>query len=90
MEISRAVGVDVVAGTGLDRALSGVSAVVDVLDAPAQDADEAVAFFETAARNLTQAEQRAGVGHHVPLSIVNIDRFEGNAHYAGNREGARR
>ena len=85
VEISRAAGVDVVAGTGLDRALSGVSAVVDVLNRPAQDADEAVAFFETAARNLIQAEQRALVGHHVLLSIVNVDGIEGNAHYAGKR-----
>jgi uncharacterized protein YbjT (DUF2867 family) len=85
VEISRATGVDVVAGTGLDRALAGVSAVVDVLNSAARDADEAVAFFETTARNLLEAEQRAGVGHHVQLSIVNIDRFQGNAHYAGKR-----
>jgi uncharacterized protein YbjT (DUF2867 family) len=85
VEISRAAGVDVTAGTGLDRALSGVAAVVDVLNGPAQDADAAVTFFGTAARNLIQAEQRAGVGHHVLLSIVNVDRFEGNAHYAGKR-----
>ena len=85
VEISRAAGVDVLAGTGLDRALAGVSAVVDVLNSPARDADEAVAFFETTARNLLEAEQRAGVGHHVLLSIVTIDRFPGNAHYAGKR-----
>lgn len=83
--ISRATGVDVVAGTGLDRALSGVSAVIDVLNTPAPDADTAVAFFETTARNLLQAEQRAGVGHHVLLSIVNVGRLEGSAHYAGKR-----
>ena len=85
VEISRATGVDVVTGTGLDRALSGVSAVVDVLNRPAQDAAEAVAFFQTTTRNLLDAEHRAGVGHHVLLSIVNIDRFEGSAHYAGKR-----
>jgi uncharacterized protein YbjT (DUF2867 family) len=85
VEISRATGVDVVSGTGLDRVLSGVSAVVDVLNTPAQDAAEAVAFFQTTTRNLLDAEHRAGVGHHVLLSIVNIDRFEGSAHYAGKR-----
>ena len=41
VEISRAAGVDVLAGTGLDRALTGVSAVVDVLNSPAREADEA-------------------------------------------------
>jgi uncharacterized protein YbjT (DUF2867 family) len=61
------------------------SAVVDVLNTPAQNAAEAVAFFQTTTRNLLDAEHRAGVGHHVLLSIVNIDRFEGSAHYAGKR-----
>jgi len=32
------------------------------------------------------AEQRARVGHHVLLSIVGIDRLEGNAHFAGKRQ----
>ena len=34
---------------------------------------------------LLAAEERAGVGHHVLLSIVSIHRVEGNAHYAGKR-----
>ena len=85
VEISRAAGVDVVAGTGLDAALAGVDAVVDVLNTPAAAADEAVAFFETATANLLAAERRVGVGHHVLLSIVNVDGIEGNAHFAGKR-----
>jgi uncharacterized protein YbjT (DUF2867 family) len=42
-------------------------------------------LFETATRQLLAAEQRARVRHHVLLSIVAIDRIEGNAHYAGKR-----
>lgn len=87
--ISRSLGVDLTTGEGLDRALAGVEAVVDATNGPAADADEAVAFFGTTTRNLLAAEERAGVRHHVLLSIVGIHRVEGNAHYAGKREQER-
>jgi uncharacterized protein YbjT (DUF2867 family) len=45
-----------------------------------------VEYFGTTTRNLLAAEQRAGVRHHVLLSIVGLHRIEGNAHYAGKRE----
>ena len=87
--ISRSLGVDLVAGTGLDDALTGVQAVVDATNTTATDPAETVRYFGTATRNLLDAEQRAGVGHHVLLSIVGIDRVDGNAHYAGKREQER-
>ncbi|MYS85948.1 SDR family oxidoreductase [Embleya scabrispora] len=90
VRISRSLGVDLVTGDGLDEALTGVDAVVDVTNGPATtDRDETVAYFGTTTRNLLAAEQRAGVRHHVLLSIVGIDRVEGNAHYAGKREQQR-
>jgi uncharacterized protein YbjT (DUF2867 family) len=55
----------------------------------ATDRDEAVAYFGTTTRTLLAAEQRAGVRHQVLLSIVGVDRIEGNAHYAGEREQER-
>jgi uncharacterized protein YbjT (DUF2867 family) len=85
--ISRSAGVDVVTGAGLDEALAGVDAVVDVLNTT--DQENAVAFFGATTRNLLDAEQRTGVRHHVLLSIVGIDRVEGNPHYAGKREQER-
>jgi uncharacterized protein YbjT (DUF2867 family) len=87
--ISRSLGVDLTTGEGLDAALAGVEAVVDATNGPAADADEAVAFFGATTRNLLAAEERAGVRHHVLLSIVGIHRVEGNAHYAGKREQER-
>lgn len=48
-----------------------------------------MAYFGTATRNLLTADERAGVRHHVLLSIVGIDRVEGNVHYAGKREQER-
>ncbi len=83
--ISRARGVDVVSGTGLDQALSGVDVVVDSASTNVVVEAEAVGFFTTATANLLAAEQRAGVGHHVVLSIARVRTVPGNAHMAGKR-----
>ena len=89
VRISRSLGVDLSTGDGLDAALTGVDAVVDAMSYEGADRDEAVAYFGTATQNLLAAEERAGVRHHVLLSIVGVDRVEGNAHYAGKREQER-
>jgi uncharacterized protein YbjT (DUF2867 family) len=89
VRISRSLGVDLLTGDGLDDALAGVDALVDATNAPATDASETVEYFSTTTRNLLAAEQRAGVRHHVLLSIVGIQTIEGNAHYAGKREQER-
>ena len=87
--ISRSLGVDLTTGEGLDDVLAGVDAVVDATNSTAADPAETVAYFGAVTRNLLAAEERAGVGHHVLLSIVGVDRIEGNAHYAGKREQER-
>ncbi|MWA03769.1 NAD(P)H-binding protein [Actinomadura sp. LD22] len=89
VRISRSLGVDLVAGGGLDEALTGVDAVVDATNSTAADPAETVAFFGAATGNLLAAEERTGVRHHVLLSIAGVDRVEGNAHYAGKREQER-
>jgi uncharacterized protein YbjT (DUF2867 family) len=89
VRISRSAGVDLSTGEGLDAALTGVAAVVDAISGAPTDRAATVAFFGTATGNLLAAESRAGVGHHVLLSIVGVDRIEGNAHYAGKREQER-
>ena len=83
--VARARGVDILTGGGLDDALVGVEAVIDVSKVQAPDAQATQHFFATATRNLLAAEQRAQVRHHVLLSIVSVDRLEGNAHYASKR-----
>lgn len=87
--IIRSLGVDLSTGAGLDAALTGVDAVVDATNGAAQDVAGTVAYFGTTTSNLLAAEQRAGVRHHVLLSIVGLHRVEGNAHYAGKREQER-
>ncbi|SEH01033.1 Uncharacterized conserved protein YbjT, contains NAD(P)-binding and DUF2867 domains [Nonomuraea solani] len=89
VSISRSLGVDLTTGEGLEEALTGVETVVDVTNGPASDPEETVAYFGGAMRNLLAAGQRAGVRHHVLLSIVGLSRVEGNAHYAGKREQER-
>ncbi|SNT26952.1 Uncharacterized conserved protein YbjT, contains NAD(P)-binding and DUF2867 domains [Asanoa hainanensis] len=83
--VSRSTGVDVTTGEGLDAALDGVGAVIDTISFESADRAEAERFFALETENLLAAEQRAGVGHHVLLSIVGIDAVVGNAHYAGKR-----
>lgn len=87
--ISRSNGVDLSTGQGLDAALAGVRAVVDAISAPPTDRDSTVDYLGTATRNLLAAEDRAGVAHHVLLSIVGIHDIDGNPHYAGKREQER-
>ena len=87
--ISRSLGVDLTTGEGLDAALVGVDAVVDATNAPPLDEASTVAHFRTTTSVLLAAEARAGVRHHVLLSIVGVARVGGNAHYAGKREQER-
>jgi uncharacterized protein YbjT (DUF2867 family) len=87
--MSRKLGVDLATGDGLDAALVDVEAVVDASNGPVLSPEETAAWFGTATANLLAAEQRAGVRHHVLLSIVGLDRVPGNAHYAGKREQER-
>ncbi|WP_172385245.1 SDR family oxidoreductase [Streptomyces sp. MNP-20] len=89
VRVSRSLGVDLTTGEGLDAALAGVDAVVDTTNCTAADPAETVAYFGTTTGNLLAAEEKAGVKHHVLLSIAGMDRVEGNAHYAGKREQER-
>lgn len=87
--ISRSTGVDVQSGAGLVDTLSGVDAVLDTSNNRSQDEAEIVDFFGTTSRNLLAAGQQAGVGHHVLLSVVGIDKDQRVPHYSGKREQER-
>jgi uncharacterized protein YbjT (DUF2867 family) len=80
--LARSTGVDLMTGAGLEAALSGVDAVIDVINVATQRRRTAVEFFGTATTTLLRAEERAGVRHHVTLSIVGIDRVD-TGYYAG-------
>jgi uncharacterized protein YbjT (DUF2867 family) len=73
--ISRSAGVDVITGDGLAEALAGVECVIDVATGPSPEQEAATEFFTTAARNLHEAGERAGVRRMVVVSIIGTDRF---------------
>jgi uncharacterized protein YbjT (DUF2867 family) len=75
--ISRSTGVDVITGDGLDEALVGVESIVDAATGPSPEQQAATEFFTTAAHNLQQAGERAGVQRIVVVSIIGSDRFIG-------------
>ncbi|RVW05301.1 SDR family oxidoreductase [Rhodococcus xishaensis] len=82
--VARSTGVDLMTGDGLDAALAGCDAVVDVSNRTVMRARPAVRYFSRAAANLVAAAERAGVGHLVTLSIVGIDAID-FGYYLGKR-----
>jgi uncharacterized protein YbjT (DUF2867 family) len=69
-------GVNTITGAGLKEAMAGTQVVIDLANSPSFEDTAVLEFFETSGRNLLAAEAAAGVGHHIALSIVGIDRSE--------------
>lgn len=80
--MARSTGVDVVTGAGLDDALRGADALIDVVSIESLSAAKSTDFFERAARTLLASAARADVPHLVAVSIVGIDRNP-HGYYAG-------
>ena len=72
---SPSLGINSISGEGLTEALTGAQVVVDVTNAPSWEDKAVLEFFETSTENLLAVEAKAGVGHHVALSIVGCDRL---------------
>jgi uncharacterized protein YbjT (DUF2867 family) len=75
VEASLASGVNTLTGEGLVEALTGAEVVVDVTNSPSFEDKAVLEFFETSARNIIAAEVKAGVKHHIVLSVVGADRL---------------
>lgn len=73
-------GVNTLTGAGLPEVMAGAEVVVDVSNSPALD-DTAIDFFRTATANLLTAEEAAGVGHHVALSVVGTAQLAAQSGY---------
>ncbi|MEY9856929.1 uncharacterized protein YbjT (DUF2867 family) [Catenulispora sp. GAS73] len=74
-------GVDTLTGEGLDEVLAGADVVVDVSNSPSFADDPVMEFFRTSTTNLLAAEAKAGVGHHVALSVVGTDRLGDSGYF---------
>lgn len=74
-------GVDILSGAGLDAAMAGADVVIDLSNSPSF-ADEAVLeFFRTAGRTILAAEARAGVKHHLALSVVGTQKLSDSGYF---------
>ena len=80
---SPASGVNTITGEGLDAALAGAQVVLDVANSPSFEDKAVLEFFQTAGRNLMAAEAKAGVKHHVALSVVGTDRLGESGYFRG-------
>jgi uncharacterized protein YbjT (DUF2867 family) len=77
---SPSTGVNSLTGEGLAGAMEGATAVIDVSNSPSFADEPVMEFFRTSTKNLLEAEARAGVAHHVLLSIVGADRMPGSGY----------
>ncbi|GAA1312856.1 SDR family oxidoreductase [Saccharothrix xinjiangensis] len=80
--------VDLTTGEGLDEALSGCEAVIDVSNGPAWTREEVERFFTAATTHLLDAAERAGVRHLVALSIVGADEVDLDYYFGKRRQEA--
>jgi uncharacterized protein YbjT (DUF2867 family) len=74
-------GVNTVTGEGLDEVLAGADVVVDVSNSPSWEDDAVLEFFQKSTGNLLAAEAKAGVGHHVALSVVGTERLQESGYF---------
>jgi uncharacterized protein YbjT (DUF2867 family) len=78
---SLASGLNTITGAGLDEALAGAQVVVDVTNSPSFEDKAVLDFFETSGRNIIAAEVKAGVKHHVALSVVGTERLQESGYF---------
>jgi uncharacterized protein YbjT (DUF2867 family) len=79
--MSRSTGVDVTTGAGLDAALVGADVVIDATSVTTMSRRTAEQSFEAGTGELVRVGRRAGVRHHVAVSIVGVDRAPEVAYY---------
>jgi uncharacterized protein YbjT (DUF2867 family) len=84
--LARSTGVDITTGAGLDAALVGTNAVVDVSNVVTMRKGASIAFFEAGTSNLLAAGAQAGVEHHVVLSIVGIYEVDFGYYFGKRRQ----
>jgi uncharacterized protein YbjT (DUF2867 family) len=74
-------GVNTITGEGLAEALTGAQVVVDVANSPSFEDKPVMEFFQTSGTNLLAAEEKAGVGHHIALSVVGTERLQASGYF---------
>lgn len=72
---SPAAGINTITGEGLNEAMAGAEVVIDLANSPSFEDQAVLEFFQTSGRNLFAAAKKAGVKHHVALSVVGAERL---------------
>lgn len=78
---SPASGVNTITGEGLAEALTAADVVIDVANSPSFEDKAVLEFFQASGRNLLAEEARAGVKHHVALSVVGTYRLQESGYF---------
>ena len=86
-QMAHSTGVDLFAGVGVHEALEGADVVVDLVQSPSFEEQEATHFFRRVAVVLGRAAVRAGVRRSVVLSVIACDRMESGDDVAFGLEG---
>src|SRR5690606_33585839 len=76
-------GIDILTGEGLDAAMAGTDVVVDLANSPSFEDAAVLDFFRTAGRNVLGAEAKAGVRHHLALSVVGTEKLAASGYFRG-------
>ena len=74
-------GVNTLTGEGLAEVTKDAAVVIDVSNSPSFEDEAVLKFFQTSTRNLLEAEAKAGVRHHVALSVVGTERLTESGYF---------
>jgi uncharacterized protein YbjT (DUF2867 family) len=74
-------GINILTGEGLDAAMAGTDVVVDLANSPSFEDAAVMDFFQRAGRNVLSAEEKAGVGHHLALSVVGTEKLSASGYF---------
>jgi uncharacterized protein YbjT (DUF2867 family) len=74
-------GVNTITGEGLELALENADVVIDVSNSPSFADEDVMTFFKTSNENLLKAEKKAGVKHHIALSVVGTKKLQDSGYF---------
>ena len=74
-------GVNTLTGEGLDEALVNANVVIDVSNSPSFADADVMHFFKTSNENLLKAAKKAGIQHHIALSVVGTSELQESGYF---------
>jgi uncharacterized protein YbjT (DUF2867 family) len=70
--MSRATGVDIITGSGLEAALDGAEVIIDAATSPSPEQRAATEFFVTAAHNLVELARMLAARRGTPVTVQGV------------------